>query len=102
MDPTAVVGRRVVAFVIDLLLISLITAIAWFALTKKIPGKCVAGGITINGDCHGFEAGSSHRAIWLLIALVAAVAIGWVLPGLRGSSPGKALLGIRIVIPYLT
>jgi uncharacterized RDD family membrane protein YckC len=99
MDPTAVVGRRVAAFLIDFFLIGLITAAAWLALTKKIPGKCVAGGVTINGDCHGFESGSSHRAIWLLIAFIVAAAIGWVIPGLTGSSPGKALVGVRIVGP---
>jgi uncharacterized RDD family membrane protein YckC len=97
MDPTAVVGRRVVAYIIDSIVVIAIVAIAWFALTKKIPGGCTAGGVTINGDCHGFEGGSSNRAIWLLISFLASLTVFAILPGLRGSSPGKAIAGIRVV-----
>ncbi len=97
MDPTNVVGRRVAAFLIDLLIASLISAVAWLALTKKIPGECIGGGVTINGDCRGFESGSSNRGIWILISLLASLTILWILPSLRGTSPGKSMLGIRVV-----
>jgi uncharacterized RDD family membrane protein YckC len=99
MDPTNVVGRRVGAFVIDGLLISVICGIAWYALTTKVPGECVGGGVTINGDCRGFESGSSNRTVWFLIILIVGLTIRWILPGLRGTSPGKAMLGLRIVGP---
>jgi uncharacterized RDD family membrane protein YckC len=97
MDPTAVVGRRVVAYIIDTFVVAIIAAIAWFALTDKIPGECVAGGVTISGDCHGFTSGSSNRGIWFLIILAAWLTVFAIVPGLRGVSPGKAIVGIRVI-----
>ena len=42
--PTQVVGRRVVAFIIDGLIVAAISAIAWYALTKDVgPGSCIGG-----------------------------------------------------------
>jgi uncharacterized RDD family membrane protein YckC len=97
MDPTAVVGRRVVAYIVDSLVVAAISFAAWYALTEKIPGRCVAGGVTIGGDCHGFVSGSSNRAVWLLICLATSFVVFALLPGLRGWSPGKALVGIRVI-----
>jgi uncharacterized RDD family membrane protein YckC len=97
MDPTAVVGRRVVAYIIDTIVVAVIIGAAWLALTKKVPGECVGGGVTINGDCRGFESGSSNRDVWILINFLASLIVFAILPGLRGTSPGKALVGIRVV-----
>jgi hypothetical protein len=36
--PTAVVGKRVAAYVIDAIISFVLTAIAWFALTTQVPG----------------------------------------------------------------
>ena len=96
-SPTNVVGKRVGAFVIDSLIVAAITAIAWFALTKQFDGPCFGGGVEINGDCRGFEAGSSNRTIWLLIDILLPIAIFWVYQGMTGKTPGKAMLGIRVV-----
>src|SRR3954471_14708584 len=95
--PTAVVGRRVVAFIIDLVIFAAVSAIAWYALTKNVgPGSCIGGGIEINGKCLGFIS-SGNRGVWLIITGLAAIVIWWILPGLRGTSPGHAALGLRIV-----
>jgi uncharacterized RDD family membrane protein YckC len=95
--PTKVVGRRVAAFFIDAIIVAIIGAIAWFALTKKFHGPCAGGGVEINGDCRGFEAGSSNRSIWLLLDFLVPFAIYCVLTGLTGKTPGKTMVGIKVV-----
>jgi uncharacterized RDD family membrane protein YckC len=97
--PTQVVGRRVAAFVIDFLIFAVIVALSWYVLTKDVSsGSCIGGGIELGGKCRGFVASeSSHRTIWLLILALAWITIWMVLPGLRGSSPGHAVLGLKIV-----
>lgn len=97
MNPTNVVGRRVAAFIIDSIVYYAIVAVSWLALTKKISGQCLAGGVTINGNCHGFESGSAGRTIWFLIILAAGALIWWLLPAFTGTSPGHAAVGLRII-----
>ena len=95
--PTQVVGRRVAAFIIDGLILAAISAIAWFALTKSVgSGSCIGGGVTINGKCHGFTS-SGNRTLWYLINTVASIGIFWVMQGLTGKTPGKAMMGIQVV-----
>src|SRR3954466_10486820 len=95
--PTQVVGRRVAAFVIDFLIWGAIIAISWYVLTKDVlPGRCIGGGIEINGKCRGFVASeSSHRTIWIIIGRVALSGILVVMQGLTGKTPGKAVVGIK-------
>src|SRR3954451_9596478 len=97
--PTKVVGRRVVAYIIDSLIIAAIIAISWYALTKNVsPGRCIGGGVEINGKCRGFVASeSSHRTIWILICAVFAIAIFFVMQGLTGKTPSKAVVGIKVI-----
>ena len=95
--PTQVVGRRVAALIIDLLIVSVISAVTWYALTKDVgSGSCVGGGITINGKCHGFTS-SGNRAAWIAINAIVGIGIFWVMQGLTGKTPGKAMLGIKVV-----
>jgi uncharacterized RDD family membrane protein YckC len=97
--PTQVVGRRVAAYVVDWLILFAIIAIAWYALTKNVSqGRCIGGGIEINGKCRGFVASEgSNRAIWIIIIAVAVIGILVVMQGLTGKTPGKAMLGIKVV-----
>src|SRR4051812_9371645 len=95
--PTQVVGRRVAAFIIDGLILAAISAIGWFALTKSVgSGGCVGGGVEIKGKCRGFTAGG-NRTIWILINTLASVGILWVMQGITGKTPGKAMMGIQVV-----
>jgi uncharacterized RDD family membrane protein YckC len=95
--PTQVVGRRAVAFIIDVIIISVIDAVSWYVLTKDVgAGSCIGGGITINGHCRGFTDGG-NRSIWLLIEFLAGVGIFWIMQGLTGKTPGKAAMGIQVV-----
>jgi uncharacterized RDD family membrane protein YckC len=95
--PTQVVGRRVVAYIIDWLILAAIIAIAWYALTKNVgPGSCIGGGVEINGKCRGFVS-SGNRGIWIAIIAIAAIGILVVMQGLTGKTPGKAVMGIKVV-----
>src|SRR5256885_13793462 len=96
--PTQVVGRRVAAYIIDFLILAVIIAAGWYALTKNAhPGSCGGGGgYEINGQCRGFTQ-SSHRSIWLAIIALASIAIFVVMQGLTGKTPGKAIVGIKAV-----
>lgn len=95
--PTQVVGRRVAAFVIDFVVWLAIIAAAWLALTKNVHHACGSGGgIEINGDCHGFTQ-HSHRTIWFVIIGVVSIGLFIVMQGLTGKTPGKAMLGIKVV-----
>jgi uncharacterized RDD family membrane protein YckC len=98
--PTQVVGKRVAAYVIDGLISFAITAIAWFALTTQVDGKCPSygGGITIGDNCRGFVVGESgNQTAWYLISFLGGLLIFVVLQGLKGYTPGKALMGIKLV-----
>jgi uncharacterized RDD family membrane protein YckC len=98
--PTQVVGKRVAAFIIDALVSAAISIIAWFALTTQVSGKCPSGGggFTIGDNCRGFLVGQSGKqTAWYLITIAGWIVIYVILPGLRGTSPGKALLGLKLV-----
>jgi uncharacterized RDD family membrane protein YckC len=89
-----------VAFVIDFLIWAAVVVASWFALTTQVSGKCPSsgGGLTIGDNCRGFVVGQSgNQTFWYLIVLGAAVVLWVILPGLRGTSPGHAALGLRIV-----
>jgi uncharacterized RDD family membrane protein YckC len=99
-SPTNVVGRRVGAFIIDCLISFAINVIAFFALTTQVPGKCpsTGGGYTIGNNCRGFLVGQGGKqAAFYLICFAGALVIFVILPGIKGVSPGKALLGIKLV-----
>ncbi|MEA2471942.1 MAG: hypothetical protein QOE38_2941 [Thermoleophilaceae bacterium] len=98
--PTQVVGKRVAAFIIDALVSAAISVAAWFALTTQVSGKCPSGGggFTIGDNCRGFVVGQSGKqTAWYAIVFAGWLVIYVILPGLKGTSPGKALLGIRLV-----
>jgi len=95
-SPTRVVGRRVVAYVVDTVIQIAIVVGLWFAFTSSVPKAGHTGGIVIGNTRHGFTS-SSHRVIWIALSIIAGLVIFVVIPGLRGWSPGKALVGIRLV-----
>jgi uncharacterized RDD family membrane protein YckC len=98
--PTKVVGRRIVAFLIDFLILAAIVAGSWFALTTQKSGSCLGrgGGIDIGDNCRGFYSGhDGQRAAWFAIIFVAWLVLFVIVPGLKGTSPGKSALGIRVI-----
>ncbi len=106
-DPTAVLGRRSIAYVIDTLIVSAIAAGTFFAtadVTEIVDarrcGELDLGGTSrscaeANDTVYLFE----NRAI--LFAALAALAwillVGWVLQGATGATVGKLIAGVRTV-----
>lgn len=98
--PTAVAGRRFLAFVVDTLIISAVIVVAWLLLVDKLPKDQVIGdaGFDIGDKRYAFTEGNSHKqGIWFLIGLSTALIVSVVVPAVTGSSPGRAATGIRTV-----
>ena len=106
--PTAVVGRRVAAFLIDALLLYAISFAIFFAMadTKdEIGRKVLQGDIKLDETTYGnITLGDSEYAIVgnkFLLYLLTVFAIGFlylaVLQGIKGWTLGKLALGIRVV-----
>jgi uncharacterized RDD family membrane protein YckC len=97
-QPTKVVGQRVLGFVIDLLIFLAVGAVSWYALTKNVSsGECLGGGLEIGDKCRAFDPDSTWmRTVWFVILGVTFLLLWFVLPG-RGTSPGHAVTGTRVV-----
>jgi uncharacterized RDD family membrane protein YckC len=105
MEPTKVVGRRVVAFIIDGIVVSAINLAIFFALAtdpnKALgrgdidPNTTIVGNFTINGHEHSVY--GSKAALYFLLAFVIGIGYLVVWPGLKGVTLGKLALGIKIV-----
>lgn len=109
-DPTAVIGRRIVAWLIDFLILAtilLVIALSTFTNTSfgsnlaaelqcdivndTSPDVCITAGSTVyigDSDTVGMMA-----IVTLAYALVATILI----PGFAGWSPGKLVMGLRVV-----
>ena len=116
VDPTAVMGRRIVAWVIDLLLFLLVmsfvgpTPLSPLAEYHTIPSGFGGNACEVlqdAGDATGcfvlddrvyFTTGAD-TAVAFLVALAWFLLIYGVLQGTRGVTPGKALLGVAVVEP---
>ena len=97
-DPTAVVGRRVIAYIVDALIGAAISSAVFFSVAEEVESLPEAA-FQINvqfGDTIYFAEGGDA---WLVVAagLAYAVLVYVVLTGLAGVTPGKALTGIRVV-----
>ena len=95
--PTKVVGARVGAYLIDSILWSVLSAIAWFALTDRFDKDTSTGGGFIIGDTRYAFDSSTNRGVWLALTVIFALTIFVILPGIRGTSPGRAATRIRVV-----
>jgi uncharacterized RDD family membrane protein YckC len=112
-DPTAVLGRRTAAWIIDFVLLSVITivAVANMASSEDVSSSFKATAICedINNGASDYVCIASDRTVILvqgsdlLIVLGIIALYGFVtqaiLPGITGFSPGKAMVGLRIVKP---
>ncbi len=95
--PTRVIGRRLIAFIIDDVILAAIVFGLFLALTKSYPKHGFKNGIVLGSTRHAFEAGSSNRTWWIVASLVAAFLLLAVLPGLTGWTLGKLATGIRVI-----
>lgn len=96
---TRVVGRRVGAFLIDTVIVWLIVALLWILFTDRLDADTTTGGGFIIGDTrYGFhEDSGGKRGAWAILSILTSLVVFVVLPGLRGTSPGRALTKIRLV-----
>ncbi len=99
-DPTAVVGKRVVAFIIDYIILQAIWSILFFALADSADtdfatctGTCLTTGDTVYG------VGGGKAALLWLVYWGYSIGIFVFLQGLKGFTPGKAIMGLRVVNP---
>lgn len=98
--PTAVAGQRFVAFLIDTLLICALIALFWLLLVDKLPKDQVVGdaGFDIGDKRYAFTEGNQGKqALWFVLSIASAIGVSVVWPALTGSSPGRAIAGIRTV-----
>jgi len=95
-----VLGRRVGAFLIDVVLVLAPVALLFLAIAKSAPSGTaesfsVYAQVSINGS-QRYVAGSQVGllgVVWVLAVLVTFV----LLPARAGASPGMGLLGLRVV-----
>src|SRR5262245_34544545 len=95
MDPTNVMARRIGAYVIDALIGVVIGFVVFLATADKVP-EATSGRSGFNldlGDSHYHSGGGVVVLVWLVYAI--AVYVVWT--GTAGATPGKALVGIRVV-----
>lgn len=111
-DPTAVMGRRIVAFIIDMVLVwgVIIGGFALFVESETVDFNpcadpvedgfqvCSSFGVTAIWD--GDQAtlfDSDDANIAYGVGAVYGILVFWILQGLSGMTPGKAVLGVRTV-----
>lgn len=104
VDPTAVMGRRYAAYIVDWILASLVVgAVALLTVQyTEVPFAISCSDLRQSGLC--FSSGSTTYLIdqsdllWVYVASgIYTVVVFWLLQGLTGATPGKALCGIRTV-----
>jgi uncharacterized RDD family membrane protein YckC len=108
MEPTSVVGRRVAAFIIDGIIAFAINIAIFFALATKEDGVVKAlndGDLNLNSTVYGnlkigdhtYSVYGGTAATYFLLSIVIGLLYWVVLPGLKGFTLGKLMLGIRVV-----
>ena len=102
-DPTRVVWRRCLAYAADLLLMALVLAATllaagdWHTLKSGCPTKVPSGHACFELRSVGYLM-RDRAFVWFAVALVGLVIFVFIVPqSTLGCSPGKALLGVRVV-----
>ena len=99
MNPTHVMGRRVIAFVIDFLLLSVaFAAIFWALATHTDQAVTLTGthvNVTFDQDTYYLQ-GSDATGFYALELLIGLL-YGGVLQGLTGGTLGKLICGVRVM-----
>jgi len=103
-DPTAVMGRRIGAFIVDWVILYAIYGVVW-RLTSDLteaPSFIKDCSLITNAGCinlneHVYVFKNSSVLYGSLAALAYVVVMFWVIQGLTGATIGKALFGVRVV-----
>jgi len=96
--PTKVVGRRLVGFIIDSVILWIIGSVLFAVLAKRQDTIPLSGNnVHVQvGDDQWVLQGSTYT-LWIVLILAALLAIAVVLEGITGWTPGKLALGVRVV-----
>ncbi len=103
MDPTSVMGKRIGAFFIDLVLSTVVAIVVFIALKEEetfLFDPCGVDGaptLCFYADGTVWFADGGRAAAVILISIAAWLAIHWIIPSLTGGSPGKLMVGLRVV-----
>jgi uncharacterized RDD family membrane protein YckC len=97
--PTRVVGRRVVAFLVDGVLLWAVSIVLFLLVADHVPIEHASDSastlnLELNGDRWLLE--GSSATLFGLAAAVAWLAYLGLLPGVTGWTPGKLLAGVRV------
>lgn len=103
MDPTAVMGKRIRAYIIDAILGTVISAATFWAVKDSVETGVDLCGVPgsptmclyLDGTTH-FADGSNATAV-LLASFGSWLFFGWIVQGLTGGTPGKLIVGLRVV-----
>ncbi len=104
-DPTAVMGRRIGAYVLDGLLALLLTLLAVLATggldeQQGLSGcPSVDGAICLQGGGRVYLVEGASAWSLVLVPLAYAVVVSVLVQGRTGATPGKAAFGVRVVDP---
>jgi len=103
-DPTAVMGKRIGAYIIDVLIGWVVMAVTFFAVAESVdsqgffgcggenaPTMCLDVGDTI------YFADGSNANLVSIVAVGFWLLMGGILQGITGATPGKHLVGLRVV-----
>jgi uncharacterized RDD family membrane protein YckC len=104
--PTKVMGRRIVAYLVDALIVFAVYAGLFYAMSDRLDNPLELDCQDINDEIDGMCVNVGDD-VWIVedgeallvgaASLAAGLVVGALLPGLTGASPGKALTGIRVV-----
>jgi uncharacterized RDD family membrane protein YckC len=97
--PTKVLGRRVVAFWVDLALTSAVTLGVFLLLADRVPvdtnsDSAATAQVTLNNDQYLLEGG--RAALFMTLAFAGWLLYTGVLPGVTGWTAGKLAAGVRL------
>lgn len=103
-DPTNVMGRRIGAYVIDAVIGFLVFGIAFFALADSVDTRVDLCGIDgspplclfVDNTTY-FAEGGKAATIWAIGLGYWVLIAGTLLQGLTGGTPGKLMVGLRVV-----
>ena len=94
MDSHKVLGRRILALIIDILIISAISSAMFFPFAEET-GLPADANVTVNFNDYVLTGGKA--GLYMLASLLVAFLYWVLLVGRTGWSPGKLVMGLRVV-----
>src|SRR4051794_5042417 len=95
--PTKVVGRRLVGFILDSIIIWLIGAVLFALMAKKNVPVPADNQVHVTVNDENWVLTGTNYTIWIFLIIAAVLLIAVVLEGITGWTPGKLALGVRVV-----